>query len=47
MSPEVENVSGQFFGPKHKPMKLAEQANDPALRRRLWDESVEMTAQSA
>jgi NAD(P)-dependent dehydrogenase (short-subunit alcohol dehydrogenase family) len=46
-SPDVEGVSGQFYGAKQKPMKLAEQANDPALRRRLWDESVEMTAQTA
>jgi NAD(P)-dependent dehydrogenase (short-subunit alcohol dehydrogenase family) len=43
-SPEVENVSGQFIGPKRKPLKLAAQANEPEARRRLWDLSVEMTA---
>ncbi len=43
-SPEVENVSGQYIGPKRKPLKLAAQANEPEARRRLWDLSVEMTA---
>jgi NAD(P)-dependent dehydrogenase (short-subunit alcohol dehydrogenase family) len=43
-SPDVENVSGQFIGPKRKPLKLAAQANEPEARQRLWDLSVEMTA---
>jgi hypothetical protein len=43
-SPEVENVSRQFIGPKRKPLKLAAQANEPEARRRLRDLSVKMTA---
>ena len=42
-SPAVENLSGQFFGPKQKPIKPPAQAQDQGLRERLWDLSLELT----
>jgi NAD(P)-dependent dehydrogenase (short-subunit alcohol dehydrogenase family) len=42
-SPELESVSGQFFGPKQKQLRLPAQAQDAAARRRLWDVSARMT----
>lgn len=41
-SPEVEGVSGQFFA-KCKPVKMSAQARDEEARRRLWEQSVELT----
>ena len=42
-SPALASVSGQFFGPKQKRLRLPAQAQDKALRRRLWDVSAELT----
>jgi NAD(P)-dependent dehydrogenase (short-subunit alcohol dehydrogenase family) len=42
-SPEVESVSGTFFGPNRKPLKLPAQARDDGLRRRLWTVSARLT----
>lgn len=39
-SPDVEGVSGAFFGPKQKRLKLPAQAADEEVRRRLWDRTV-------
>ena len=41
-SPEVEGVSGQFFSGM-KPTKPSAQARDEEARRRLWEQSVELT----
>ena len=37
-SPEVDNVSGQFFK-KCRPARTVGQANDPAVERQLWETS--------
>jgi NAD(P)-dependent dehydrogenase (short-subunit alcohol dehydrogenase family) len=42
-SPDVEGVSGQFFGPKNKQLKLPEQAANEEARKRLWELSIELT----
>jgi NAD(P)-dependent dehydrogenase (short-subunit alcohol dehydrogenase family) len=41
-APELADVSGQFFGPKRRPLKLPEQARSEQARRRLWDLSVKL-----
>jgi hypothetical protein len=42
-APELESVSGQFFGPKQQPLELPAQAQDGAARRRIWDVSAALT----
>jgi retinol dehydrogenase 12 len=41
-SPEVEGVSGRYFYDR-KPIEPKEIANDPEVRRRLWEKSEELT----
>jgi NAD(P)-dependent dehydrogenase (short-subunit alcohol dehydrogenase family) len=45
-SPEVEKISGKYFD-KKKVVSPDGRADDPALRRRFWDISASMVAQSA
>ena len=41
-SPEVEGVSGRYYSDR-KPLEPKKIANDPAARRRLWEESERLT----
>ena len=41
-SPEVEGVSGRYYADR-KPIEPKKIANDPAARRRLWEESERLT----
>jgi len=41
-SPEVEGVSGRYYSDR-KPIEPKKIANDPAARRRLWEESERLT----
>ena len=41
-SPDVEGVSGRYYADR-KPIEPKKIANDPAARRRLWDESERLT----
>ncbi|CAA9451720.1 MAG: hypothetical protein AVDCRST_MAG02-1125 [uncultured Rubrobacteraceae bacterium] len=41
-SPEVEGVSGRYYSDR-KPVEPKKIANDPAARRRLWEESERLT----
>ena len=41
-SPDVEGVSGRYFADR-KPLEPKKIANDPAARRRLWEESERLT----
>ena len=41
-SPEVEGVSGRYYADR-KPLEPKKIANDPAARRRLWEESERLT----
>jgi len=41
-APEAGSISGKLIE-KRKPIKLAPQAMDPAVRKRLWDESARLT----
>ena len=41
-SPEVEGVSGRYYSDR-KPVEPKKIANDPAARRRLWEESEKLT----
>ena len=41
-SPDVEGVSGRYYADR-KPMEPKKIANDPAARRRLWEESERLT----
>jgi hypothetical protein len=41
-SPEVEGLSGRYYADR-KPLEPKKIANDPAARRRLWEESERLT----
>jgi NAD(P)-dependent dehydrogenase (short-subunit alcohol dehydrogenase family) len=45
-SPEVEKVTGKYFD-KKKPAAYDKRADDPAIRRRLWEISEQLVAASA
>ena len=41
-SPDVEGMSGRYYADR-KPLEPKKIANDPAARRRLWEESERLT----
>jgi NAD(P)-dependent dehydrogenase (short-subunit alcohol dehydrogenase family) len=45
-SPDVEKVTGKYFD-KKKPVAYDKRADDPAIRRRLWEISEQLVAASA